>query len=134
MKSEVVNKEPNAAVVSYENPWLEAAAETGNELGRLLKFVKGKYETGDDEVPEGTEYVAHIDQLVRGWVKFEDNKVVEQHLAKWPTASEFRRATSCLTPIPRNGQRTGARSRAILGLRNGICRLSISKAANWSPS
>jgi len=82
MKSEVVNKEPNAAVVSYENPWLEAAAETGNELGRLLKFVKGKYETGDDEVPEGTEYVAHIDQLVRGWVKFEDNKVVEQHLGK----------------------------------------------------
>jgi hypothetical protein len=82
MKNGIVIKEPNAPAVSYENPWLEAAAESGNERGKLLKFVKGKYGTGDDVVPEGTEYVAHINQLVRGWSKFEDSKIVEQHLGK----------------------------------------------------
>ena len=26
---------------TYDNPWLEAAAEAGNPFGKLLKFVKG---------------------------------------------------------------------------------------------
>jgi hypothetical protein len=66
----------------YDNPWLEVAAEGSNELGRLLKFVKGRWETGDDAVPEGAEYVAHIDQLVRGWIKFEEGKVVDRVIGK----------------------------------------------------
>jgi hypothetical protein len=44
--------------------------------------VKGKYEIGDDEVPSGTEYIAHIDQTCRGWVKFEDSKVVGRYIGK----------------------------------------------------
>lgn len=66
----------------YENPWLEAAAEAGNDLGKLLKFVKGKWEIGDDTVPEATEYIAHIDQVVRGWVCFNDGKVVDRMIGK----------------------------------------------------
>lgn len=65
-----------------ENPWLEAASEAGSGLGRLLKFIKGKFESGDDEVPLGTEYVAHVDQMARGWVRFEDGKVVDRNIGK----------------------------------------------------
>jgi hypothetical protein len=67
---------------TYDNPWLEAAAEAGNPFGKLLKFVKGKWEIGDDEVPLGTEYIAHIDQLARGWVRFEDGKVTDFKIEK----------------------------------------------------
>jgi hypothetical protein len=66
----------------FENPWLEAASEAGNDLGRLLKFVKGKYEIGDDEIPLGTEYVALVDQILRGWVRFEEAKVVARRIGK----------------------------------------------------
>lgn len=66
----------------YENPWLEAAAEGGNELGKLPKFVKGEWTIGDDAVADNAEYVAHIDQAIRGWVKFDDGKVVERIIGK----------------------------------------------------
>jgi hypothetical protein len=56
-----------------------AVAATTQEL-RLLKFVKGKYYTGDDEVPLGRQYVAHMNQLNHGWVKFVDGKVTEQRV------------------------------------------------------
>lgn len=88
MNTIVEINEANVPARSYENPWLEAAAEADNKLGKLLKFVKGKFEIGDDQVPEGTEFVAHINQVIRGWVKFEDGKVTEQRLGK--VADRFR--------------------------------------------
>jgi hypothetical protein len=66
----------------HSNPWLEAAAESGNETGPLLKFVKGTWVIGDDALKDGTEFVAHIDQLIRGWVKFEDGRVVDRIIGK----------------------------------------------------
>jgi len=44
----------------------------------ILKFKKGKYEAQDEEVPHGTEYIAHANQLVFSWVKFLGNQVVER--------------------------------------------------------
>ena len=69
-------------VTHYENQWLEAASEVGNDLGRLLKFVKGKFESGDDEIPIGTEYIAHVNQIARGWVRFAEGKVVDRAIGK----------------------------------------------------
>jgi hypothetical protein len=69
-------QQSNLPATKFENPWLEVAAENSGGLGKLLKFVKGKWEIGDDEVPIGTEYIAHIDQLAQGWVHFEDGEVV----------------------------------------------------------
>jgi hypothetical protein len=66
----------------YENPWLEAASEANNDLGRLLKFVKGEWMIGDDLVPDNLEYVAHVEQIVRGWVRFQDGKVVDRDIGK----------------------------------------------------
>jgi hypothetical protein len=75
MKTAVTVTEPE----QQKNFFLEAA---GNRMGKLLKFNKGKWLIGDDIVPAGTEYIAHIDQLVCGWVKFEDGTVVERDLGK----------------------------------------------------
>jgi len=65
-----------------ENPWLEAASEANNDIGRLLKCVKGEWMVGDDVLPENVEYVAHVDQIVRGWVRFEDGKVIDRAIGK----------------------------------------------------
>jgi hypothetical protein len=69
-------------IAQIDNPWLEVAQEAGSDVGRLMKFVKGKWETGDDEVAEGTEFVAHVDQLMRGWVRFDDGKVTDRRIGK----------------------------------------------------
>ena len=49
-------------------------------VGDLLKFSKGDYTAGQDdkEVPEGTELVANMDQLLTGWVRWENNAPSEQ--------------------------------------------------------
>lgn len=75
-EKQLVEKQQTPPAVKYENPWLEVAAENSGRFGKLLKFVKGKWEIGDDEVPIGTEYIAHINQLAKGWVHFEDGEVV----------------------------------------------------------
>ena len=75
-------KQETLPATNYDNPWLEVAHEAGNDVGKMLKFVKGTWSCGDDEVAEGTEFVAHIDQLMRGWIKFEDGKVVERIIGK----------------------------------------------------
>ena len=64
--------------VQYDDPWAEAAAETGSDLGRLLKFIEGKFLIGEDEVQLGTEYVAHVNQIARGYVKFLGGKPVDR--------------------------------------------------------
>ena len=48
----------------------------------LLKFVKGKYKIGEDEVPLGTQYVAHAGQLTFCWIKFVDGKKVAGPMGK----------------------------------------------------
>jgi hypothetical protein len=55
-----------------DNPWLEVSNELGS-FGKILKFNKGLWEVGDDEIAEGTQYVVLIDQVAREWVKFEDS-------------------------------------------------------------
>jgi hypothetical protein len=69
-------------VVQYDNPWLEAADEAGGGFGKILKFNKGTWEIGDDEVPEGAKYVAYIDEVARGWIKFLDKSVVDRRIVK----------------------------------------------------
>jgi hypothetical protein len=59
-----------------------AQEERNSEFGKLLKFNKGKYFCGDDEVALGREYIAHTSQWTRGWVKFVDNVPVEKRIGK----------------------------------------------------
>jgi hypothetical protein len=57
-----------------------AQEESGGGMGTLLKFDKGEYFIGNDPVTLGTEFVAHISQWARGWVKFVDSKPAEQRI------------------------------------------------------
>jgi hypothetical protein len=62
------------------NRFLEVAHETQANL-KLMKFAMGKYFIGDDEVT-GCEYIAYVDQMARGFVKFVGGKVTEQRVGK----------------------------------------------------
>jgi len=70
------------AVQQYDNPWLEAAAEAGSEFGKILKFVKGEWQVGEDTLSEGTEFITFIDEVARGWVKFEDKSATDRRIVK----------------------------------------------------
>ena len=73
----------NDLAISTNKALAKAAEEEGGDaLGTLLKFNKGRYYKGDDEIAPGREYVAHVDQWMRGWVKFEDNKPTERKIGK----------------------------------------------------
>jgi len=69
--------------ITKKNQFLQVAAETQSEgLGKLLKFAKGKYFIGDDEVKIGHEMLAHVESTMRGWTKFENGKVVDQRIGR----------------------------------------------------
>jgi hypothetical protein len=59
-----------------------AQEERTGELGKILKFNKGKYFVGDDEVKLGREYIAHTVQWTRGWVKFVDSIPTEKRIGR----------------------------------------------------
>jgi hypothetical protein len=68
--------------IDIDNAGLENLAAVARETQamRLLKFNKGKWLIGDDIVDGDDEYIAHIHELARGWVKFQDGRVVDQRV------------------------------------------------------
>lgn len=60
-----------------------AIASAANEEGgfeTLLKFKKGYYSCGGEDVAMGTEYVAHCIGWTRCWIKFENQQVVDRKM------------------------------------------------------
>jgi hypothetical protein len=53
-------------------------------VGKLLKFSKGDYLVGEnnEDMPEGTELIANMDELMVGWIKWQDNKPAEQIMGR----------------------------------------------------
>lgn len=45
-----------------------------NIVGRLLKYSKGDYTVGDTPIPYGHRFIAHMDSILNGWIRWEDNK------------------------------------------------------------
>jgi hypothetical protein len=55
----------------------------GGPGGPLLKFKKDEhFILGADKVPEGTEFVAYVQEVRKGWSKFEGKKLVEEKTGK----------------------------------------------------
>ena len=81
----VLKQNVTTPAAQYENPWLEAAAEAGSEFGKILKFVKGEWLIGEDIVPEGSEFIAYIDEVARAWIKFENQTVTDRRIVKVAT-------------------------------------------------
>jgi hypothetical protein len=76
----IVKLKNHIPVTEYDNPWSEIAAERGNQT--LLKYVKGVWFIADEQVPLGTKYVAFIDELARGFIKFNEGEAPEVRLNK----------------------------------------------------
>jgi hypothetical protein len=78
----------NAVVKNQTNLPANYDEEADNLLGatagheQLLKFVKGRYKIGDDEVPLGTQYAVHANSLVFAWIKFANGEVADRRMGK----------------------------------------------------
>jgi len=57
---------------------LEAAAAQDAGLQRMLKFRKGAFYIGEEEVDAGTEYIAHPIGWTKCWIKFVNNQFIER--------------------------------------------------------
>jgi hypothetical protein len=54
-----------------------------NIIGEMLKFAKGDFIAGDDEiVAPGTTFTANCDELLAGWIKWQSSKPVEQIMVR----------------------------------------------------
>jgi hypothetical protein len=62
----------------------ELAELGGGGFGTLLKFdaTTSKYTIDNEEVAVGREYVAHVDQYARGFVKFLDKRPVDVRITR----------------------------------------------------
>jgi hypothetical protein len=85
----VATREPaNQAAANISKNFFETYGEQASSrssiIGDLLKFNKGDWLLGQDEeeVDVGTKFVASMDNLLVGWVKWQDNKPVEQIMGK----------------------------------------------------
>jgi hypothetical protein len=76
-----ITKQTSNLPANYDDE-ADALLEATRGHEKLLKFVKGKYKVGEDEVPLGTQYVCHASQLMYCWIKFADEKVVERRHGK----------------------------------------------------
>jgi hypothetical protein len=60
------------------------AASCSDIVGTRLKFSKGEYtaEREDEEILEGTELIANLDELKIGWMKWERGKPVDKQMGR----------------------------------------------------
>jgi hypothetical protein len=79
--SNEITKQTSNLPANYDDE-ADALLEATQGHEKLLKFVKGKYKVGEDEVPLGTQYVVHANQLTYCWIKFRDKKVMERRHGK----------------------------------------------------
>jgi hypothetical protein len=74
--SQVTENVPATAGAEAENILGAAQEDAGFE--KLLKFKKGEYLIGDEIVPLGTKYIAHVVGWTKCWVKFVDGEVADR--------------------------------------------------------
>lgn len=81
MSTEIVRTQPNTI-----NPFLEYAEEIAPRtiVGTLLKFSKGEWLAGEDArvVPIGAQFVAHVGELIAGWVRWYDGRPIEHRMVR----------------------------------------------------
>ena len=78
--NQIIKPEDHLPATECASPWGEIAAEHGHQT--LLKYVKGEWSIGEEEVPLGTKYVAFIDELACGFIKFNEDAAPDVHLSK----------------------------------------------------
>ena len=77
----IVSRPTSAIMLPHDDdPWTEVANEGGGQFGKIVKYVKGQWSHGDNEIALGTEFLALIHEAMRGDVRFQEGKPVEQRL------------------------------------------------------
>jgi hypothetical protein len=77
----------NTEMIKYSDagdPFAAYAAAMGGQQGKLLKFSKGDYTAAEDDedVPIGTQFVAILEELTIGWIRWENGKPVDPILGR----------------------------------------------------
>jgi hypothetical protein len=104
-----------AALIRYGegDPFTEYAdAVAPAHRGKLFKFSKGSFYAGEsnDQVPLGTKFVANIDELLVGWLRWENGRPVEHRMGrvadKWraPPRSELGHHEQALWDVGADGK------------------------------
>ena len=73
-----------AVAASNDDPFAGFAQEAGPGISSAhLKFTKGEWLVGQhSRRSRGTQFVANMGELLRGWVRWQDNKPTDQSWAK----------------------------------------------------
>lgn len=89
--NEVTTRQSTAVATAGDDPYAEVARELSQRsiVGTLLKFSKGDWLAGEnnEEIPLGTQFVANMDELMRGWIRWEDGKPNDHRMG--PVAQRF---------------------------------------------
>jgi len=84
--NEVVNRGTTAVSTPAANPFTAYGEQASQKsiVGQLLKFSKGDFLAGqdNDEVPVGTQFIANMDEMLVGWIRWEENKPTDQIMGK----------------------------------------------------
>lgn len=81
-----IEKRKSTEVAAAANPFI-SYGEAQNQraiIGHLLRFTKGDYLAGqdDDEIAVGTEFIANMDEMLAGWIRWQDNKPTDHVMGK----------------------------------------------------
>jgi hypothetical protein len=84
--NQVTNRQSTDVSTNAGNPFTSYGDQVSQKqiVGTLLRFSKGDYLAGqeDEEVPVGTKYVANMDELMAGWIRWADNKPTDHIMGK----------------------------------------------------
>ena len=78
--TDLANTNQNAPATNNEAENILEAAREHAGFEKLLKFRKGKYFIGEEEIPLGTELVAYPLAWTKSWTKFTDSKGVDRQM------------------------------------------------------
>jgi hypothetical protein len=87
----------------------KAVAQTSNIVGKLLRYQKGVFVAGagedeDDEVELGTRMVVNIDNILHGWQRWEDNRIVDTDMGLLVKAFQPKRREDLSFPPDASGK------------------------------
>jgi len=84
--NEIVNRGATAVATPAANPFTAYGEQASQKsiVGSLLKFSKGDFLAGqeEEEVPVGTTFIANMDELLAGWIRWESNRPTDQIMGK----------------------------------------------------
>jgi hypothetical protein len=79
--TQVSTTSKSIAIPANDDPWAaHAATENGGQLGKLIKFTKGRWFQGEHEITLGTEFLALVRDAAIGDVRWAGGKPVEMRL------------------------------------------------------